>query len=272
MPAFILSDLIHSIKARLRTLNEIDINGDAGDENQETVVRASAPAPASGSGNPRPTGTDRNTMWNHIFDPARQEDMRRGYFVDEDDGGIARCRNCGTEVFHGQCQGCMMVFSDYEPELDGSSDGEPFDAMFSGSVGSDDEDDMGSDMDDFIDDAPVGSALRNRRIGQDPAQSRADRRLLERARRHRNDRPRHGSSPTFDHDNRYEPPPPPPHPPFYSRTAAGPYHPPGGPQYGAVHPGLNPTGDTLGPLYPSSTRAGRGVEQAGPSGQSGHAG
>ena len=98
MPAFVLNDLILSLKSRLQTSEETS--------HSEPEVVAEGEAPVT------MPETDRNKMWDHIFGTDSLDSLAKGFFVDDDDGGIARCRACGSEIYHDECTGCGLVFSD----------------------------------------------------------------------------------------------------------------------------------------------------------------
>jgi len=100
MPAFVLNDLILSLKPRLRT------SGETSHPEPEVIADGEAPVAMP--------QTDRNKMWDHIFGTGSLESLTNGYFVDEDDG-VVRCRSCGSEIYHDECTGCGLVFSDAPP-------------------------------------------------------------------------------------------------------------------------------------------------------------
>lgn len=98
MSAYVLNNLITAVKSRL-----LEASGSAAAVN---VV----PAPAGQA------VMDRTAMWDHIFE--NDGSTNRRWHIDEEDGGIPRCNDCGNEVEDQECTGCGRFFSDLDPDED----------------------------------------------------------------------------------------------------------------------------------------------------------
>ena len=99
MSAYVLNNLIAAVKPRL----------------METAGTA---ASQGLSARAQPV-EDRATMWDHIFETDPPGNRR--WHIDEEDGGIARCNECGNEVEDQECTGCGRYFSDLDPDDLGDS-------------------------------------------------------------------------------------------------------------------------------------------------------
>ncbi|KAG7549035.1 hypothetical protein FFLO_03071 [Filobasidium floriforme] len=98
MSAYVLNNLITAVKPRL-----LEASGSSGSI-------AARPAPAGQA------VVDRTAMWDHIFENDGATNRR--WHIDEADGGIPRCNDCGNEVEDQECTGCGRFFSDLDPDED----------------------------------------------------------------------------------------------------------------------------------------------------------
>jgi hypothetical protein len=98
MSAYVLNNLIMAVKPRL-----LEASGSSG----SIIAR---PAPAGQA------IVDRTAMWDHIFENDGATNRR--WHIDEQDGGIPRCNDCGNEVEDQECTGCGRFFSDLDPDED----------------------------------------------------------------------------------------------------------------------------------------------------------
>ena len=102
MSAYVLNNLIMAVKPRL-----LEASGSSGSI-------AARPAPAGQA------IVDRIAMWDHIFENDGATNRR--WHIDEQDGGIPRCNDCGNEVEDQECTGCGRFFSDLDPDEDSDGD------------------------------------------------------------------------------------------------------------------------------------------------------
>jgi hypothetical protein len=102
MSAYVLNNLITAVKPRL-----LEASGSTGSVN-------TVPAPAGQA------VMDRTAMWDHIFE--NDGSTNRRWHIDEQDGGIPRCNDCGNEVEDQECTGCGRFFSDLDPDEESDGD------------------------------------------------------------------------------------------------------------------------------------------------------
>lgn len=143
IPSYILKDTVQALSLQLRAPGSA---GEPAIEPHAEVVSAA----------------ERATMWGAVFKPV----SHRRWYVDAEDQGVRRCGSCGHEIEGRHCRHCGEEFSDISDDSDDdqydSDNSMMFDipprAFFDHArwpgEGSDDEDDLSDDANEF--DAPAG--------------------------------------------------------------------------------------------------------------------